>query len=53
MYFVEIHFKKGNVPLIEYVRTEKDASRLCDAAANGWVLRRYGKDGQVIFEEKK
>jgi hypothetical protein len=53
MYFVEIWFKRGNVPLIEYMRTEEDAARLFNAAAHGWKLRRYGKDGAVICEEKR
>jgi hypothetical protein len=53
MFFVEIWFKKSNVPLIEYMQTEDAAARLFNAAANGWILRRYGKDGAVICEEKR
>ena len=52
MYFVEIYFKRGRIPLIQYVRSEADAQRLMNAAAAGWTLRRYGKDGQVLCEEK-
>lgn len=53
MYFIEIHFKRGRVPLIQYVRTEADAERLFNAAAHGWILRRYGKDGVVIREGRQ
>lgn len=53
MYFVEIWFKRSNVPLIQYMQTEQDAERLFNAAAHGWVTRRYGKDGKVIREEKR
>lgn len=52
MYFVEVHFKGGKVPLIQYVRSEADAKRLFESACHHWKLRRYGKDGHVICEEK-
>ena len=54
MFFVEIHYKSSagpGVPLVQFVRTEEDAKRLCDSAANGWTYRGYGKDGVVIWSE--
>lgn len=55
IYVVEIHFKGGKVPLIQYNLDLNSALRLYGSAARRWTLRRIvdGEDGRIVKEEKR